>query len=256
MYKLGLKLDLPAAKYKLCDLLALAPSVKPLPAVDWLTKNSALYPNSFGMMLNDSLGDCTCAAYYHLLQLWSFAVMGRSITECDADVLKMYEMACGYNPADPSTDQGGDELVIEAWLQKVGAPTGLKGQTHHKILGHVDVDITNLDEVKLGLQYFGGLYIGFQVPQNIMPDDAPPPRTWTVDPSNNPIIGGHAVAVGRYDDSGMELISWGQSYLMPWAFWQTYVVECHCIMDKDFLTTMGRTPLGLTPAQTANILQP
>ena len=29
-------------------------------------------PKTLGMMMNDTLGDCTCAAFYHALQVWSF----------------------------------------------------------------------------------------------------------------------------------------------------------------------------------------
>src|SRR5271154_6174887 len=60
-------------------------------------------PANLGVMLNDTLGDCTCAAFYHALQVWTFNVTkGKAIdTEPDIDVKKLYELACGYNPNTP-----------------------------------------------------------------------------------------------------------------------------------------------------------
>ena len=62
-------------------------------------------PKNLGMMLNDTLGDCTCAAVYHAIQVWTFnASKGKAIdTEPDSDVEKLYELACGYKPS-----QGGE----------------------------------------------------------------------------------------------------------------------------------------------------
>lgn len=37
----------------------------PPPSVDWTSG----MPRNLGMMLNDTLGDCTCAAVYHAIQV-------------------------------------------------------------------------------------------------------------------------------------------------------------------------------------------
>jgi hypothetical protein len=49
-------------------LLAGQTPAPPPAAIDY-TKGM---PQNLGMMLNDTLGDCTCAAFYHALQAWSF----------------------------------------------------------------------------------------------------------------------------------------------------------------------------------------
>ena len=101
---------------------------------------TAKMPDNLGMMLNDRLGDCTCAAYYHFMQTTSFIATGKMITQVDTDVLKLYEGACGYNPNDPSTDIGGIEQDVLTYLHKTGAPTGTKAQTHHKLTAFFEVD--------------------------------------------------------------------------------------------------------------------
>ena len=85
------------------DLIAAAQAAATIPnSIDLLTGMST----NFGVMLNDRLGDCTCAAVYHARQVWSFNAGGKEITEVDHDVLELYEQACGYNPDVPSSDQG------------------------------------------------------------------------------------------------------------------------------------------------------
>src|SRR5579862_7669629 len=64
------------------------------PAHDWSTG----MPSDLGMMMNDTLGDCTCAAVYHARQVWT-ANTGGIVTEPDSDVEMLYEKACGYKPA-------------------------------------------------------------------------------------------------------------------------------------------------------------
>src|SRR5579863_1775685 len=67
-------------------------------AVDW----TANRPVTWGMMLNDQLGDCTCAAAYHAMQLWSSYGRLQMLTEPDARVEQMYEEFCGYDPTNPA----------------------------------------------------------------------------------------------------------------------------------------------------------
>ena len=99
-------------------------------------------PKNLGMMLNDTLGDCTCAAFYHAIQVWTFnATKGKSIeTEPDSDVEKLYELACGYKPAQGGEGPGGNEQHVLKYLLTKGAPMGPNGQTTHKIDAFVEVD--------------------------------------------------------------------------------------------------------------------
>ncbi len=75
-------------------MLAAKPTLPPPPAAVDYTKGM---PTDLGMMLNDSLGDCTCAAYYHARQVWTFNT-GKMVTEPDGDVEDLYVKACGYDP--------------------------------------------------------------------------------------------------------------------------------------------------------------
>ena len=72
----------------------------------------------WGVMVNDRLGCCTIAAVGHAVQTWT-ANASRELTVPDSTILEYYEKWDGYNPADPSTDQGGVELdVLNDWRQQ------------------------------------------------------------------------------------------------------------------------------------------
>src|SRR5208283_288315 len=98
------------------------------------------------------------------------------------------------------------------YIHSKGAPVGQDGPPVDKILGFVEVDPRNIDDVKRTIYDSGVAYIGFNVPANIMPDNEPPPAVWTVDPSNNKSVGGHAVVLPGYTADYAIVISWGQLY--------------------------------------------
>jgi len=213
-------------------------------------------PQDLGMMLNDKLGDCTCAAFYHAIQVWTFNISdGQSMdTEPDNDVEKLYELACGYNPHTPGEGPGGNEQHVLTYLLRHGAPIVTGGRTN-KIAAFVEVDPRNTDDVKRTINDCGVAYIGFSVPANIMPQDAEPPAVWTVDPSNPKIIGGHAVVLAGYNANGARVISWGSYYTMTWEFFAKYVDEVYAIADHDWANAKGTTPAGMTLAQLEEQMQ-
>src|SRR5580704_7048834 len=92
----------------------------PPPSVDY-TKGM---PANLGMMLNDTLGDCTCAAVYHAIQVWTANSGSAMLTEPDADVRQLYIQACGYNPRVKGEGPGGNEQKVLTYLLKNGAPIG------------------------------------------------------------------------------------------------------------------------------------
>ena len=205
----------------------------PPPSVNY-TKDMPQAPNKFGMMMNDTLGDCTCAAFYHARQVWTFHSTGTTQTAPNADVELLYEEACGYNPKKGGEGPGGNEQHVLTYIHKNGAPIGKDGAPVDKILGFVEVDPRNIDDVKRTIYNAGVAYIGFNVPANIMPNNAPPPEIWNVAPGRQQIVGGHAVVLPGYDREYAIVISWGQLYKMTWEFFTTYVDEVYSISDASW----------------------
>lgn len=218
------------------------------PAVDY-TKGM---PSYLGIMKNDTLGDCTCAAYYHALQVWSFNTLHTIDTEPDLDVVDLYEQACGYkpNPNNPNDEgPGGNEQHVLKFLLNQGAPYGPSGGQRHKISAFVEISVQNTDNIKRAIHDAGLVYIGFNVPQYIMPPGKAPLAVWDVNPqANNKIVGGHAVVLAGYDANGLRLISWGTYYTMTWAFFAKFVDEAYAIADSEWFAN-GKTLGGLTLPQ-------
>ena len=149
-------------------LMAGKPALPPAPAT---VDNTKGMPADLGMMLNDTLGDCTCAAVYHAIQVWTFnSTQGKNMdTEPDSDVKKLYALACGYKPNTPGEGPGGNEQHVLKYLLQHGAPCGPTGSTSNKIAGFVEVDPRVTDDVKLAIWNCGVAYIGFAVPASLMP---------------------------------------------------------------------------------------
>lgn len=198
-------------------------------------------PNGFGVMLNDTLGDCTCAAFYHARQVWTFHATGRTETAPDSDVELLYERACGYNPAHRGEGPGGDEQHVLRYLHRHGAPLGGAGEGVDKIIGYAEVDPSNIDDVKRTIWTAGLAYIGFNVPHHILPAGGDPPRRWDVISGTDRIVGGHAVVLPGYDAHGAVAISWGELYTLSWAFFAKYVDEVYAIYDHAW-SPLARAP--------------
>ncbi|HEY4152151.1 MAG TPA: hypothetical protein VGM38_02405 [Pseudolysinimonas sp.] len=213
------------------------------PPIDWSSK----MPPDLGMMLNDQLGDCTCAAIYHLIQLWSFTLAGNMLTEPDAIVERAYQEIDGYVPGDPSTDQGGImQHVMRYWLRN-GVPMD---DGVNKALAVVEVDPQNDIDIANAIIDCGAINIGFNVPAYLMPENGdPPPMLWDIDPNaDNTIVGGHDVIAPGFNGSmTLTIVSWGlRAYRMTKAFRNKFVSEAYAIADPEWISARGTTPGGLT----------
>ena len=123
------------------------------PAQDW-TKKAA---SSWGMMLNDKLGDCTCAAVGHIIQAWTANAGPKEVVLPDQTILKTYEAVTGYKPSEPSTDRGAVELDVLKYWRK----TGVGG---YKIDAFVALEPRNHAHIQAAVDLFGGSYIGLALP--------------------------------------------------------------------------------------------
>ena len=237
---------------KLHNLLAGKP-LPPAPATIDYTKGM---PANLGVMKNDTLGDCTCAAFYHALQVWSFNAQHKIDTEPDIDVVDLYEQACGYNPAQGGEGPGGNEQHVLSFITRTGAPYGPNGSQRHKLAGFVEVDVQNVNGVKTAIADCGVSYIGFNVPKYMMGNGSGPLAVWDVNPhADNTIIGGHAVVLAGYDANGARVISWGGYYTMTWAFFAKFVDEAYALADTSFIAASGKNPMGLTLQQIEQAMQ-
>src|SRR5215472_14516967 len=103
---------------QLSALLAGQSPPPPPPSADW----TGPLPANLGMMMNDTLGDCTCAAFYHAIQVWTANANPPMVTAPDRVVETLYEKGCGYKPSQGGEGPGGNEQHLLGYILKTGAP--------------------------------------------------------------------------------------------------------------------------------------
>jgi hypothetical protein len=203
-------------------------SLPPAPlSTDWSAKLTNL-----GMMANDALGDCTCAAIGHIIQTWT-ANNGDQVILSDADIVALYEQACDYDPSNPATDQGGVELDVLNYWRKNGVAS-------HGLDGFAAVMTRDPSGMRDAVWLFGAAYVGLALPITAQSQDV-----WDV--PNAPLTGdaapgswgGHAVPIIAYDGTGLLCITWGEIKRMTWAFWEAYGDEAYACLSKDWTARSG-----------------
>ncbi len=202
------------AKLKLHRYLGTALPPPP-PSCDWTLAMTA----DWGVMRNDVLGDCTCAAMGHAVQTITANGDGL-ITPSDDEIVAMYEQS-GYNPADPGSDQGWTELAAMQFMCK----QGLAGV---RLDAFADVDQTNPDQVRQAVALFGGCYIGVLVTQSDM-DCFQAGQPWT-DISMANTLGGHALWVVAYDPQYLTVVTWGRPQRASWDWFAARCDEAHACL--------------------------
>ena len=173
----------------------------PPSSADYSTKASAALSQVY---LNDQLGDCVIAAIAHLLGIFSANAQEPPIVLTDAEIIALYGQIGGYDPNNPATDQGCDEVTALNWWQEYGAPTG-----KNQIAGWMQVDGTNPVEVRTALWLFENLFFGVDLPDAwVQPAPQESGFTWDIaggsDPNN-----GHAFVGVAYDAKGILIDTWG-----------------------------------------------
>ncbi len=213
----------------------------PPPSADW-TKGI----NNWGMMQNNSLGDCTIAGVGHAIQVFT-ANTSIMATVPDSTIASYYEQWDGYVPGNPHTDHGGVELdVLNKWQKQ--------GFADNTLMAFADPKPANLDEIRQSIALFGGVYIGLALPLTAQMQDVwdvvkrgganAAPGSW----------GGHCVFVPKYDEKSFTCITWGQLKTMTVSFWSKYCDEAHTLLAQDWLTAKG-APSGFDQAQLEADLQ-
>lgn len=191
--------------------------------------------SAWGMLGNDTLGDCVCAGALHGQQLIDAAGKGVATNFTTQDAINMYEVVGGYVPGQPNTDQGA-ELIdgLKYW-----ASPGL-GVGTFKCDAYAQFNLSGANGIAMLQQViadFGVAYLGLEVPQSAMQQfDAGQP--WTVVP-RSPIEGGHCVPGVDYDAGGLWVVTWAARQYVSWAFVAKYFDEAWAVTSVDLVKAAG-----------------
>lgn len=183
---------------------------------------------AYQMLGNDQYGDCVWAGAGHETMLWN-AEANTPVTISEDNVLAAYTAVTGFNPSDPSTDQGTDMQLAASYRQKTGI-TDANGKVH-KVGAYLA--LANEREIKTAIYLFGACGIGIKFPDSAMTQfNASKP--WTVVQASH-IEGGHYVPGVLYDSKFLYVVTWGKVQKVAWPFVQKYMDEAIVYLSEEML---------------------
>lgn len=216
-------------------ILGPAPAKSP----DWVSAVMKQSPGGWGMFGNDQYGDCVFAddAHQEMLRTANVGTIWIPTTE---EVLGLYSAVTGFNPNDPSTDHGANELDLIEYLTK----TGWEGR---KLDGHANLDPSQYDQLRWAVCLFGASRLGVNLPQSAM-DQFAAGEPWDMAGDDAP-VGGHDVPLVGYDGDTWFIVTWGklQPVTQNWMDGvypdgTPYVEESHAELAKDWFDPQGFAP--------------
>jgi len=196
---------------------------------------------TFTMLGNSQYGDCVEAGYAHQVQIWGDN-SGHPFVPDDADTLAAYTAITGFNPNDPSTDQGTDMLKALGYWKK----TGMGGQT---ITAYAKVSPLNQEQVMEAIAWYGGAYVGVQLPKSAQSQVG---SEWTVTTGPDAAAGswgGHCIPLCGYDQNTITCVTWGALQPMTWEFFTTYCDEAFVMLAQEWIAASGQSPSNLAWGQ-------
>lgn len=210
------------------------------PATD--TANTEAF-TAWGLLGNDTVGDCVFAGGCHETMLWT-KEGGKPASFTAKTALADYGAVTGYTPSDPSTDQGTDVREALKYRQKTGLVDS-KG-ARHKLHAYLAVKPGDKASIRTAVHLMDAVGIGFEVPAYAM-DQFDAGKPWKVQTANAGIEGGHYVPLIGYDATYLYAVSWGNVQRMTWGFFAKYVDEAWALLSVEFEHS-GKSPDGLNTA--------
>ena len=215
-----------------------------LPKIPANVGHDAIVPSWAGCLGNDVAGDCVWAGAAHETILWA-AEAAKHVPFSDASVLSDYSALTGYDPNDPSTDQGTDMQQAASYRLKTGVidATG----TRHKIGAYLAVTPGNPDELAAAIYIFGAVGIGLRFPSYAM-DEFNEGKPWDTRLGPMQIDGGHYVCATARRNGVFDVVTWGRIQKMTERFYRRFNDETLVYLSPEFLTA-GKSPEGFDLAR-------
>jgi hypothetical protein len=199
----------------------------------------------WGMLGNQLWGDCVLAGAGHETMLWNTEA-GKIVAITEHNALSDYSALTGFNPDDPSTDQGTDMQEAASYRRKTGIVDAQ--QKRHKVSAYLAITAGSVAQLKQAIYEFSAVGIGFNFPSSAMAQFNNH-KPWTV-VKGSQIEGGHYVPAVGYDADYIYVITWGAVQKMSWAFYKKYCDEAIAYLSSEFLKD-GKSLEGFNAAQLA-----
>lgn len=192
----------------------------------------------YAMLGNDQYRDCVEVAYAHMLQTWIARSRSAALySPDDTTTLAAYTALTGFDRNNPATDRGTDMLAACNYWRSAG-------MSGYEIDAFLSVNPQHTDYVRDAIAYYGGLYIGVQLPTSAQAQSVPG-GTWAVTAGPDSVAGswgGHCIPVVGYDKHTLWVVTWGMILGMTWQFFQTYCDEAFVFLAHEWIEGSGFSP--------------
>lgn len=216
-----------AVKFKLSQYLNLSA----LPTPPTKAGHQGLIVDWEGMLGNDKYGDCVFAGAGHETILWNKEA-GKNVLITEQNALSDYSAVTGFNPNNPSSDQGTDMTEATSYRRKTGIVDS--SNNRHKVIAYLAISPGNITQMKQAIYLFSNVGIGFEFPNYAM-DEFNAGQSWHLK-SGGHIDGGHYVPAIGYNGTYIYTITWGKVQKMTWGFFKKYCDEAVVYISDEFLT--------------------
>jgi hypothetical protein len=242
-FKLGLNPSPTPATFKLSSYLNKAT----LPKIPLTVGHTGILKGvDLQMLANDRLSCCVAAGAAHETMLWNLE-QKRAVGFTEDAVIGDYSAVTGYNPDDPTSDQGTDMQTFASYRRRVGVIDG-QGQ-RHKIDAYLALKPGDTWELRAAIYLFGAVGLGLHLPNTAM-DQFNAGKPWDV-VSGARVEGGHYVpGVARWGNGKFTVLTWGRAHDMTAAFYEKYSIETLAYVSVEMLSAVdGKSPEGFNLQQ-------
>lgn len=197
-----------------------------------------LFPQKgWGMLMNDTLGDCTVAGAMHCVMLWN-KIAGVGIRFTDLDAQDDYFAITG------GEDTGADMVAVAKYWHQTGFRDSVA--LRHRIGAYLAVNHLIPERYYTAAYLFAAVGLGVQIPSSAQQQfvDGKP---WSYN-AGDEIEGYHYVPlVGRRANGNAIVVTWGATQEVEQAWLDANLAEVVCMISEEELVD-GKTPEGFNIA--------
>ena len=176
---------------------------------------------SWGMLGNDTYGDCTIAGLVHLRMADAVYAAEKETWPSTAKVVQAYLKLTG----------GQDDGLVLSSVLKSWQRSGILGD---KVVGYAPLSTLSATEVAQVIHAFVGVYAGVRIPAPAMDQfNAGQPWDLTGTAADRQIEGGHCIPILGQDAKYAYAVTWGHVQKITWRWWRTYIDEGWAVVTSE-----------------------
>lgn len=190
------------------------------------------------------VGDCAICTPLHQIMAW-LKLNGVDFPVTPEDAIALYSAITGYNPDDPTTDQGSDpDAVLAYWRDS--------GMLGHKIGAWASIDPKRIMQFKFTISAYRSAQVFWALPRYFQqfdgdewgetPEGTDPadlvPGSWGMHSTMSPI----------YTPARIGISTWGEIIWTPWNVFMKYATGGRAVFSTDILNGTTPPPTGFDAA--------